>query len=89
MAQRAELMRIQEWNTATVVLALIGQGAAIVWAVSGLVKDVESNASDIAAMNNRVADMESTAHHQAITMARIDANLEAIRDALDLMIAKK
>ena len=82
-------MRISEWNTATVVLALIGQGAAIVWAVSSLVKDVESNANDIAAMNSRVADMESTAHHQAITMARIDANLEAIRDALDLMIARK
>jgi len=82
-------MRITEWNTATVVLALVGQGAAIVWAVSGLVKDVESNASDIAEMTSRVSQMESTAHHQAITMARIDANLEAIRDALDLMTASK
>ena len=82
-------MRITEWNTATVVLALVGQGAAIVWAVSGLVKDVESNASDIAAMTSRVEQMESTAHRQAITMARIDANLEAIRGALDLMMASK
>ena len=82
-------MKLSEWNGATVVLALIGQGAAIVWAVSGLVKDVESNASDIAAMTSRVGQMESTAHHQAITMARIDANLEAIRGALDLMTASK
>jgi len=82
-------MKLSEWNGATVVLALIGQGAAIVWAVSGLVKDVESNASDIAAMNSRVGQMENTAHHQAITMARIDANLEAIRGALDLMMASK
>jgi len=82
-------MRMQEWNTATVVLALVGQGAAIVWAVSGLVKDVESNASDIAAMTSRVEQMESTAHNQAITMARIDANLDAIRGALDLMMASK
>jgi len=82
-------MRIQEWNTATVVLALVGQGAAIVWAVSGLVKDVENNANDIAEMTSRVSEMESTAQHQAITMARIDANLEAIRGALDLMIASK
>ena len=82
-------MKLSEWNGATVVLALIGQGAAIVWAVSGLVKDVESNASDIAAMTSRVGQMESTAHHQAITMARIDANLDAIRGALDLMMASK
>ena len=82
-------MRISEWNTATVVLALVGQGAAIVWAVSGLVKDVENNANDIAEMTSRVSEMESTAQHQAITMARIDANLEAIRGALDLMIASK
>ena len=82
-------MKLSEWNGATVVLALIGQGAAIVWAVSGLVKDVESNASDISAMTSRVGQMESTAHHQAITMARIDANLEAIRGALDLMMASK
>lgn len=82
-------MRVSEWNTATVVLALIGQGAAIVWAVSGLVKDVESNASDIAEMTSRVGQMESTAHQQAITMARIDANLDAIRGALDLMTASK
>jgi len=54
-----------------------------------LVKDVESNASDIAAMTSRVEQMESTAHHQAITMARIDANLDAIRGALDLMMASK
>lgn len=82
-------MRVAEWNTATVVLALVGQGAAIVWAVSGLVKDVESNAHDISAMTSRVEQMESTAHHQAITMARIDANLGAIRGALDLMMAVK
>ena len=82
-------MKLSEWNGATVVLALVGQGAAIVWAVSGLVKDVEINASDIAEMTSRVGQMESTAHHQAITMARIDANLEAIRGAVDLMMASK
>ena len=31
-----------EWTGATIVLALVGQGAAIVWAVSGMVKDIEA-----------------------------------------------
>lgn len=82
-------MKLNEWNGVTVVLALAGQGAAIVWAVSGLVKDVESNRHDISAVTSRMGAMESTAHHQAVTMARIDANLDAIRGAIDLMIASK
>ena len=38
-----------EWTGATIVLALIGQGAAIVWAVSGMVKDIEANTIDVRA----------------------------------------
>ena len=78
-----------EWTGAAIVLALIGQGAAIVWSVSGMVKDIEANTVDIQRMSSRLSEVESTAHSQAVTMARIDANLSAIRDALDLMVATK
>lgn len=78
-----------EWTGAAIVLALIGQGAAIVWSVSGMVKDIEANTVDIQRMSSRMSEIESTAHSQAVTMARIDANLEAIRDAIDLMVATK
>lgn len=78
-----------EWTGAAIVLALIGQGAAIVWSVSGMVKDIEANTVDIQRMSSRMSEIESTAHSQAVTMARIDANLEAIRDAIDLMVAAK
>ena len=78
-----------EWTGATIALALVGQGAAIVWAVSGMVKDIEANSSDVQRMSSRMAAVESTNHQQAVTMARIDANLDAIRDALDLMVASK
>ena len=78
-----------EWTGAAIVLALVGQGAAIVWSVSGMVKDIEANTVDIQRMSSRMSEVESTAHSQAVTMARIDANLEAIRDAIDLMVAAK
>ena len=78
-----------EWTGAAIVLTLVGQGAAIVWAVSGMVKDIESNTIDVQEISSRMSEIESTAHSQAVTMARIDANLEAIRDALDLMVATK
>ncbi len=78
-----------EWTGATIVLALVGQGAAIVWAVSGMVKDIEANTVDVQRMSSRMGAVESTSHHQAVTMARIDANLDAIRDAIDLMVSAK
>ena len=78
-----------EWTGAAIVLTLVGQGAAIVWAVSGMVKDIESNTIDVQEISSRMSEIESTAHSQAVTMARIDANLEAIRDALDRMVATK
>ena len=78
-----------EWTGAAIVLALIGQGAAIVWSVSGMVKDIEANTVDIQRMSSRMAEVEGTAHRQDVTMARIDANLEAIRDAIDLMVSAK
>ena len=78
-----------EWTGAAIVLTLVGQGAAIVWAVSGMVKDIEANTIDVQEISSRMSEVESTAHSQAVTMARIDANLEAIRDAIDLMVATK
>ena len=78
-----------EWTGATIVLALVGQGAAIVWAVSGMVKDIEANTVDVQQISARMSQIEGTAHSQAVTMARIDANLDAIRDAIDLMVAAK
>jgi len=81
--------RQNEWTGAAIVLTLVGQGAAVVWAVSGLVKDIEANAVDIQRISSRMSEVESTAHRQDVTMARIDANLEAIRGAIDLMVAAK
>ena len=78
-----------DWAGAAIVLTLVGQGAAIVWAVSGMVKDIESNTIDVQEISARMSQIESTAHSQAVTVARIDANLEAIRDAIDLMVAAK
>jgi hypothetical protein len=54
-----------------------------------MVKDIEANTVDVQRMSSRMGAVESTSHHQAVTMARIDANLDAIRDAIDLMVAAK
>ena len=67
------------------VLGLITQGAAIVWTVSMMMADIESNRKDITETQIRVGRLETSVQNQAISMARIDENIKAIRTAVEKM----
>ena len=54
-AQGVQMTTKNEWTGATIVLALVGQGAAIVWAVSGMVKDIEANTVDVQEISSRMS----------------------------------
>ena len=73
------------WTVVTIVGALLAQGAAIVWSVSSMVSDIKYNKSAITEMridNERLAD---DIHENDVMIARIDANVEAIKDALNVV----
>jgi len=73
------------WTVVTIAGALLAQGAAVVWAVSGMVSDIQYNMSDIAEMevsNERLAD---DIHENDVMIARIDANVTAIKEALNVV----
>ena len=73
------------WTVLTIVGALLAQGAAIVWSVSSMVSDIKYNKSAITEMridNERLAD---DIHENDVMIARIDANVEAIKDALNVV----
>ena len=70
---------------ATLLLGLVTQAAAIVWTVSMMMSDIERNSQDIAAFNNRMQKVESSVQTLAISMARIDANIEHIRASVSKM----
>jgi len=67
------------------VLGLITQGAAIVWTVSMMMADIESNRKDITETQIRVSRLETSVQNQAISMARIDENIKAIRMSVEKM----
>lgn len=69
----------------TFILAIVGQTVALVWYVSTLDAAVESNARDIVRNETRIESLEKTVQAQAVTLARIDANLEAIRNIVERM----
>lgn len=47
--------------------------------------DIERNRSDISAMQTRVSNVEEAVQDQAVSMARIDENIKAIRDSVERM----
>ena len=70
---------------ASLLLGLVTQAAAIVWTVSMMMSDIERNSQDIAEFNNRMQKVESSVQTLAISMARIDANIQHIRGAVESM----
>tara|TARA_R110002153_G_scaffold79825_1_gene203443 strand:+ start:15052 stop:15327 length:276 start_codon:yes stop_codon:yes gene_type:complete len=69
----------------TLIFGLLVQGAAIVWTVSMMMSDIENNREDIKDVKLRVINLETSVHQQAVSMARIDENIKAIRGAVEKM----
>ena len=69
----------------TFVLAIIGQTVALVWFVAALNADIENNAREIVRHETRLIVLENIVQSQAVTMARMDENIKAIRVAVEKM----
>ena len=69
----------------TLIVGLITQGAAIVWTVSMMMGDIETNTKDIDMFNQRIGEIEDMVQTQAVSMARIDTNIMHIRGAVEKM----
>ena len=69
----------------TLIFGLIAQAAAIVWTVSMMMSDIERNGEEIMRMQSRLASVEDATQRQAISMARIDENIKAIRQSVEKM----
>ena len=50
-----------------------------------MMSDIENNRSSIAQVQLRVGKIEDMVHDQAVSMARIDENIKAIRGAVEQM----
>ena len=73
------------WTLVTIAGALLAQGAAVVWAVSSMVSDIQYNMSDIADIEASTARLADDIHENDVMIARIDANVEAIKEALNVV----
>jgi hypothetical protein len=69
----------------TFIFAIACQTVALVWYVSTLDSAVDTNTKEITRHEVRIDTLERTVQAQAVTLARIDENLKAIRDIVEQM----
>ena len=79
-----------EWHLSkgvpmTLIMAVVIQTFGVVWFVSNLESNVNTNVRDIARHEIRIAKLEETQQQMAILNARIDENIKAIRIMMEKM----
>jgi len=85
MPTREEGWHISKSVPATLLLGLITQAAAIVWTVSMMMADIQQNTEKLIGFSERVSKVENMVQSQAVSMARIDENIQHIRGAVEKM----
>ena len=73
----------------TLIFGLVVQGTAIVWTVSMMMSDIEANRDDIISLQQRISSIETSVQEQAISLARIDENIKAMRSSVEKMANEK
>ena len=85
MTSTQEGWHISRSVPATLLLGLITQAAAIVWTVSMMMADIQQNTEKLISFSERVVKVEDMVQNQAVSMARIDTNIQHIRGAVEKM----
>ena len=67
----------------SIIFAIFCQTVALIAFVVTLRNDVDSNKDEIIRLDARTTNLETVVQSQAVTLARIDENLKAIREILD------
>lgn len=81
-------MKEQPWHLnksipLTFIMAILGQTVALVWFVSTLNSDIQSNTREIVRHETRLIALEGIVQVQAVTMGRMDENIKAIRQMME------
>ena len=72
----------------TLIFSIICQTVALIWFVATLSNDIDSASKELIRQDTRIAALEEVVQNQAVTMARMDENIKAIRAAVEAMLTK-
>jgi len=69
----------------SIIFAVVVQTITLVWFIAGLNASIESNSRDLVRHETRIEALETSVQNQAIAVARMDENIQAIRSMLEQM----
>lgn len=81
-------MTNEQWHLSksvpiSIIGAVVVQTVTIVWFIANLNANVAMNTRDIVRHETRIETLEASVQSQAVSMARMDENIQAIRDMVE------
>ena len=81
-------MANEQWHLSksvplSIIFAVAVQTVMLVWFIAGLNANIETNSREIIRHETRINSLEQVVQSQALTLARMDENIKAIRDHLE------
>lgn len=67
----------------TLIFSILAQTAAMAWFISSMDAGIENNSKDLIRHEARIDSLELAVQSQAVSLARIDENIKAIRGLLE------
>ena len=81
-------MSDQQWHLSksvpvSIILAVLVQTITLVWFIAGLDATVAQNSRDLTRHETRIGVLETVVQGQSVSLARMDANIQAIREIVE------
>jgi len=67
----------------SIIFAVVVQTGTLIWFIAGLDASVSQNARDLTRHEGRLEMLEASVQAQALSIARMDTNIQYIRDILE------
>ena len=83
MTNQSESWHLSKSVPVTFLFGLTVQAIALVYTISMLIANVEENREDLTRLEIRVSVIKDNIHALAVSMARLDENTKAIRQAVE------
>ena len=84
-------MSDQHWHLSksvplSIIFAVIAQTITLVWFIAGLDATVGQHGRDLARQEARIEVLETIVQGQSVSIARMDANIQAIREIVERQV---
>jgi len=84
----AESWHLSKSIPLTLIFSIACQTIALIWFVASLSNDIDTATRELIRQDTRITALEDVVQNQAVTMARMDENIKAIRSAVETMLSK-